>query len=155
VNSRVKQKKISLYKKQLIEAFASYTLVDIYQGEELVLYTSFCQDVSRSETVKRKRFPYYDSNNQHYLPMDQSYADAIAYFIAEGSIFSEEEEVICFVWFKEEYFGLRLLFTKQLFQVVDQGDLGLMSVDGKKLLELTRLEYEIEVLTFLAEGEIS
>lgn len=151
MNPSVQQKKISWYKKQLIEAFASYKLVDIYQGEELALYASFCQEVSRSETVKRKRFPYYDSNNQHYLPMDQSYADALTYVIAEGAIFSEEEEVIWFVWFKEEYFGLRLLFTKQLFQAVDQGDLGLMRVDGKKWLELTRLEYEVEVLTFLAE----
>ncbi|MGG5577607.1 hypothetical protein ACPDHL_09725 [Myroides sp. C15-4] len=101
-----------MYKKQLIEAFASYTLVDIYQGEELILYTSFCQDVSRSETVKRKRFPYYDSNNQHYLPMDQAYADALKYAVYEETLFCEEEEVIWFVWFKEEYFGLRLLFTK-------------------------------------------
>lgn len=84
--------------------------------------------------------------------MDQAYADALNYVIAEESIFCEEEEVICFVWFKEEYFGLRLLFTKQLFQTVDQGELCLMNVDRKKLLELTRLEYEIEVLTFSAEG---
>lgn len=119
----------------------------------MALYAAFCQEVSRSERVKRKRFCYYDSTRHQYLPLDQAYADALTYVIAEGSLFcEEEEEVIWFLWFKEEYFGLRLLFTKQLFQAVDQGDLCLISVDRKKLLELTRLEYEIEVLTFSVEG---
>lgn len=151
MNSNIQRLKIALYKKQIAEVFGCCNLIDIYHGEELTLYAAFCQEVSRSERAKRKRFCYYDSTNQHYLSMDQAYADALNYVIAEGSIFCEEEEVICFVWFKEEYFGLRLLFTKQLLQTVDQGDLCLMNVDGKKLLELTRLEYEIEVLTFLAE----
>ena len=151
MNSRIQQKKIALYKKQIAEVVACCKLIDIYHGEELTLYAAFCQEVSRSERVKRKRFFYYDSTRHQYLPIDQAYADARIYFKSEGSIFCEEEEVIWFLWFKEEYFGLRLLFTKQLFQTVDQEDLCLMNVDRKKLLELTRLEYEIEVLTFLAE----
>ncbi|MGS4345966.1 hypothetical protein ACKUSY_10340 [Myroides odoratus] len=95
-----------MYKKQVAEVVACCKLVDIYQGEELALYATFCQEVSRLETAKRKKFCYYDSTNQHYLSMDQAYADALNYVIAEGSIFCEKEEVI---WFKEEYFGLKVL----------------------------------------------
>ena len=71
-------------------------------------------------------------------------------------MFYEEEPVIYFIQYHEEYFGLKVLFRSSLLATTQQSNrknLLVVNENQTKLLALDFLEYEIEVLAFDCERD--
>ncbi|EHQ42601.1 Uncharacterised protein [Myroides odoratus] len=156
MNTKIQNMKIANYKKQILEQFASYTILDIFHGEELQVYSEFYQRISLLEEVRRKRFGYYNPDTHEYLDDAIPYAKAFEYFITNSSMFYEEESVIYFIQYHEEYFGLKVLFQSSLLATMQQfnrKNLLVVNENQTKLLALDFLEYEIEVLAFDCERD--
>lgn len=154
MNSTIQKKKIDLYKKQVRDAYIGCEILDVYHGEELALYQKFNQQKSLSTSIKRSKFSYYDSQSNLFLNKEIPYSEAFACFMENSIIFQEGQVVIYFVLFKDEIFGLKMLFDKKTIETsrkLNQEDLLLISEDLKKLLGLDILEYEIEILVFDAD----
>ncbi|MDM1043619.1 hypothetical protein HX004_00830 [Myroides sp. 1354] len=149
MNSSFEEKKINLYKQQLKEIYANSGIIKVLHGEELAVYWKYNQSRSIESSVERKEYSYYDSTTHVYLDKEESYVKAKAYFLENRHIFSEGEVVIFFLRFKEEYFGLKLLFDSNEIAKMTynhQVDLLLINEDLTKLLGLDILEYVIEVV---------
>lgn len=156
MNTKIQNMKIANYKKQILEQFASYMILDIFHGEELQVYSEFYQRISLSEEVRRKRFSYYNPDTHEYLDDEIPYTKAFEYFITNSLMFYEEESVIYFIQYHEEYFGLKVLFQPSLFATKQQSNcknLLVLNENRTKLLALDFLEYEIEVLAFDCERD--
>lgn len=151
MTTKVQKLKIALYKKQILEAFATYTILDILYGEELHLYNEFDQQTSLLDSTNRKKFSYYNPEIHEYLDCNLIYLEAQVYFAANLPIFCDKEVVICFIQFKEEYFGLKMEFDDNLiaiYQKLNTKDFLIINETLSKLLALAILEYDIEVLVF-------
>ncbi|MGG5506995.1 hypothetical protein ACPDG9_09200 [Myroides sp. C6-3] len=147
---------MKLYKKQLLEAYAPFGVVEVCHGEELAMYWEFNREKSLSSFIHRKEFSFYHPIRHAYLDKKEPYAKAWDYFSGHSNIFCEGERLICFIQFKEEYFGLKLRFANQVFQIIcelNQSELLLINEELSKLLGLDRLEYVIEVVVFDEKNE--
>ncbi|MDR0224640.1 MAG: hypothetical protein LBI32_06240 [Myroides odoratus] len=156
MNTKIQNLKIANYKKQILEQFVSYMILDIFHGEELQVYSEFYQRISLSEEVRRKRFSYYNPDIHEYFDNAIPYAKAFEYFITNSSMFNEGESVIYFIQYHEEYFGLKVLFQPSLLTTKQQSNcknLLVLNENQTKLLALDFLEYEIEVLAFDCERD--
>lgn len=154
MNATMQNRKITHYKKQILEQFGADAILDIFHGEELQVYSECYQRISLSEEVRRKRFGYYNPDTHEYLDDAIPYTKAFEYFITNSSMFHEEDPVIYFIQYQEEYFGLKVLFQSSLLAAKQQSNcenLLVINENRIKLLALNFLEYEIEVLVYRGE----
>ncbi len=152
MNTRIKQLKISNYKKNIISKTSFLDVKNIFYGDEDILNSEFSKIAVNSEKSIVKEFIFYNVING-FENESQEYKKAIKYFKNKvKELFSNDELVFFNLKYNEEYFRLECLFYNFIsnfskIKFLDE-TIFLFDKERTKHVAILRMEYSFEVIVY-------
>lgn len=152
MNTRIKELKISNYKKKIMSKTSFLDVKNIFYGDEDVLNNEFSKVAVNSEKSIVKEFIFYNVING-FENESQEYGKAIKDFKNKAKeLFSNDELVIFNLKYNEEYFRLECVFHKFISNfskiVFLDETIFLFDKERTKHVAILRMEYSFEVIVY-------
>lgn len=153
MNPKIKELKISNYKKRIVSDYSFLKISNIYFGDEDPLNVEFCKVAVNSSSSDVNEFSFYDQIERKFKDERLEHKKALNYFNAEArKLFENDEEIVFNISFAQEHFRIESIFKEMIsnFYKIKFSDQTIFLFDKKrtKHISLLRMEYSFEVITY-------
>lgn len=153
MNPRIKELKISNYKKKIASKYDFLKIISIYYGDEDFLNNEFSKIAVNSDISTVTEFSFYDVDIDNFKNKSEEYKKAIQYFKAKATELFEDDEIIIFnIKYNGEYFRIECVFDEMILNfsniAFSEETIFLFDSNRTKHISILRMEYSFEVIVY-------
>jgi len=153
MNPRIKELKISNYKKKIASEYGFLKILSIRYSDEDILNNEFSKIAVNSETSTVTEFSFYDVEKDSFKKKSEEYEKAIQYFKAKARELFEDDEIIIFnIKYNGEYFRIECAFNEMISNFSDlrllEETIFLFDSNRTKHISILRMEYSFQVIVY-------